>query len=57
LSKLLKQSGLEILETYGDFMKIPFDPTIPKYYKRFGWRKIGMDEFKSPHVMVMEVEL
>ncbi len=25
LSKLLKQSGLEILETYGDFMKAPFD--------------------------------
>jgi predicted TPR repeat methyltransferase len=25
LSKILKQSGLEILETYGDFMKAPFD--------------------------------
>jgi hypothetical protein len=25
LSKTLKQSGLEILETYGDFMKAPFD--------------------------------
>lgn len=25
LSKTLKQSGLEILETYGNFMKAPFD--------------------------------
>ncbi len=25
LSKVLRQSGLEILETYGDFMKAPFD--------------------------------
>ena len=25
LSKILKQSGLEILETYGNFMKAPFD--------------------------------
>jgi predicted N-acetyltransferase YhbS len=34
-----------------------FDPTIPEYYKRLGWRKIGMDEFKSHPVTVMEVEL
>jgi aminoglycoside 6'-N-acetyltransferase len=30
LSKILKQSGLEILETYGDFMKAPFDPLKSK---------------------------
>jgi hypothetical protein len=30
LSKILKQSGFEILETYGDFMKIPFDPVNAK---------------------------
>jgi predicted N-acetyltransferase YhbS len=34
-----------------------FDPTIPKYYERFGWNKIGMDEFKSHPVTVMEVVL
>ena len=34
-----------------------FDPTIPEYYKRLGWKKIGMNEFKSHPVTVMEVEL
>ncbi len=34
-----------------------FDPTIPEYYERLGWRKIGMDEFKSHTVTVMEVGL
>lgn len=38
LSKILKQSGLEIVETYGDFMKTPFDPVNSKdiilIYKR-----------------------
>lgn len=34
-----------------------FDPTIPEYYVRLGWRKIGMDEFNSHPVTVMEVVL
>ncbi len=34
-----------------------FDPTIPSYYECLGWRKIGIDEFKSHPVTVMEVEL
>ena len=34
-----------------------FDPTIPEYYGRLGWRTIGMDEFKSHPVTVMEVAL
>jgi N-acetylglutamate synthase-like GNAT family acetyltransferase len=34
-----------------------FDPTIPEYYKRLGWKKIGMEEFNSHPVTVMEVEL
>lgn len=34
-----------------------FDPTILEYYERLGWKKIGMDEFKSHPVTVMEVEL
>jgi GNAT superfamily N-acetyltransferase len=33
------------------------DPTIPEYYKRLGWKKIGMDEFKSYSVTVMEMKL
>ena len=34
-----------------------FDPTLPEYYERLRWKKIGMDEFKSHPVTVMEVEL
>ncbi len=34
-----------------------FDPTIPEYYERLGWQKIGMDEFKSHPVTVMAVGL
>lgn len=34
-----------------------FDPTIPQYYARLGWRKIGMDEFKGYLVTVMEIPL
>jgi N-acetylglutamate synthase-like GNAT family acetyltransferase len=34
-----------------------FDPTIPDYYTRLGWKKIGKDEFKSNPVTVMEVVL
>ncbi len=32
-----------------------FDPTIPEYYERLGWKKIGMDEFKFYPVTVMEI--
>lgn len=34
-----------------------FDPIIPENYERLGWRKIGMDEFKTHPVTVMEVDL
>jgi predicted N-acetyltransferase YhbS len=34
-----------------------FDPTIPEYYQRLGWKKIEMDEFKSHPVTVMEINL
>ncbi len=34
-----------------------FDPTIPKYYERLRWKKIGIDEFKSHPVTVMEIGL
>lgn len=34
-----------------------FNSTIPQYYERLGWIKIGMDEFKSHPVIVMEIGL
>lgn len=34
-----------------------FDPTIPDYYKRLGWKKIGMEEFNGYPVTVMEATL
>lgn len=34
-----------------------FDRTIPEYYTRLGWNKIGMDEFRSHPVTVMEIML
>ena len=46
-----KERGFEKLYLFA------FDSTIPAYYERLGWKKIGMDEFKSHHVTVMEVEL
>ena len=46
-----KELGFEKLYLFA------FDPAIPEYYQRLGWRKIGMDEFKSHPVTVMEVEL
>lgn len=46
-----KELGFEKLHLFA------FDPTIPEYYERLGWKKIGMDEFKSHLVTVMEVDL
>ncbi len=46
-----KEFGFEKLYLFA------FDPTIPKYYEHLGWKKIGMDEFKSHPVTVMEVDL
>ena len=46
-----KELGFEKLYLFA------FDPTIPEYHECLGWRKIGMDEFKSHPVTVMEVEL
>jgi hypothetical protein len=42
------------------FEKLHFfalDPTIPEYYKRLGWRKLGTDKFKSHPVTVMVMTL
>ncbi len=50
---LLKAKELGFYKLY----LFSFDPTIPEYYERLGWRKIGMHEFKSYPVTVMEVDL
>ncbi len=34
-----------------------FDPAIPAYYQHLGWKIIGMDEFKSKPVTVLEIEV
>jgi N-acetylglutamate synthase-like GNAT family acetyltransferase len=34
-----------------------FDRTVPIYYARLGWNKIGLDEFKGHPVTVMEIGL
>jgi GNAT superfamily N-acetyltransferase len=46
-----KEFGLEKLYLF------TFDPSIAEYYMRLGWKKIGMDEFKSYPVTVMEIGL
>jgi predicted N-acetyltransferase YhbS len=50
---VLKAKELEFEKLY----LFAFDPTIPEYYERLGWKKIGMDELKSHPVTVMEAEL
>ncbi len=34
-----------------------FDSTLPEYYESLGWKIIGMDEFRSNPVTLMELEL
>ncbi|MDF3054976.1 MAG: acetyltransferase [Gammaproteobacteria bacterium] len=46
-----KQLGFEKLYLFA------VDPTLPEYYERLGWKKIGMDEFKSHPATVMEIDL
>ena len=46
-----KQLGFEQLFLFA------FDPTIPEYYQKLGWQKIGSDQFKEHPVTVMEISL
>lgn len=46
-----KQLGFEKLYLF------TFDPAVPTYYERLGWKKIGMDEFKAHPVTVMEAKI
>lgn len=59
IGKMLIDAALEKAKKLG-FDKLylfTFDPTIPDYYARLGWKRIGMDEFKSHPVTVMEIDL
>lgn len=34
-----------------------FNPTVPKYYERLGWKIMETDEFKGRSVTIMEISL
>lgn len=42
---------------YKSVYLLTFDPTLPDYYQRLGWNKIGMDELKGLPVTVMQIEV
>lgn len=46
-----KQLGFEQLFLFA------FDSTIPEYYQKLGWQKIGLDKFKEQLVTVMKISL
>lgn len=50
-----KQKALEM--RFEKLYLFAFDPTLPAYYERFGFNKIGMDEFKGHPVTMMETML
>lgn len=59
IGKMLVDATIEKAKELG-FEKLylfAFAPNIPEYYGRLGWKKIGMDEFKSHPVTVMEIDL
>lgn len=59
IGKMLLDATVEKAKELG-FKKLylfAFDPMIPEYYKRFGWKTIGMNKFKSHPVTVMEIGL
>jgi N-acetylglutamate synthase-like GNAT family acetyltransferase len=49
--KKAKELGFEKLYLF------TFNPAVSEYYQRLGWNKIGIDQFKSHPVTVMEVEI
>lgn len=59
IGKMLLDVTIEKAASIG-FKKVylfTFDSKVPEYYQRFGWKKIGIDKFKSHPVIVMEVLL
>ena len=59
IGKMLTSAAIRKAKELG-FEKLylfTFDPTIPEYYECLGWRKLGIDEFNSKPVTVMELVL
>lgn len=42
---------------YHELYLLAFDPTIPTWYTRLGWEKIGMDKLFDHAVTVMKINL
>lgn len=40
---------------YKNLYLFTFNPTLPEYYKRLGWKLRGMDKFEDHPVTVMEI--
>lgn len=55
LMRATKQKALEL--GFETLFLFAFDPTIPDYYARLGWQKIGMDVFRGHSVTVMQTDL
>lgn len=51
----LKQKAIEL--HFKKLYLFTFDPTLPAYYARYGFNKIGMDEFRGHPVTLMETTL
>lgn len=59
IGKLLLDAAVEKAKELG-FEKLylfAFDPTIPAYYQHLGWKQIGMAEYESHPVTLMEINL
>ena len=51
IRKKAKEQGFDALYL------LTFDPTLPAYYQRLGWKKIGVDVLKGQDVTVMSIDL
>jgi predicted N-acetyltransferase YhbS len=59
IGKMLMDMTKQKARTFGfeTLYLFAFALTIPNYYERLGWEKIGMDKFKGHPVTVMETAL
>ena len=59
IGKMLLDAAIDQAKklNYRSLYLFAFDPNIVKYYNYLGWRKIGMDKFKSHMVTVMTIKL
>lgn len=59
IGKLLLDEALKKAKqlNFNKLYLFTFNPSIPSYYEKFGWKKIGTDEFNSHPITLMEVTL